>query len=166
MSVSLKFGLGQRDSRSFIHHFLKCTSGLQADLHRSRSHLGVTAYSRQKQKRKGNCKMGGSQCRNRGIYEVSADDKVERWSPLEALGCHREPEDDGRLRRIKPNTYVGPTLNLSIFHLGNRALSTYMQPSGSTRARILCQIAGSSRIATIPKTRLHQLKTISAEGDL
>ena len=69
---------------------------------------------------------------------------------------------------IKPNTVVGPILYLSMLHLdenSGHALWTHM-PSGSTRARILCKIAGSPRIATIQKTTQEQLKTISAEGYL
>ena len=47
-----------------------------------------------------------------------------------------------------------------------RAPQTHMKPSGLTLARILCRIAGSFRMVPILKTRLHQLKTISAEGHL
>ena len=70
---------------------------------------------------------------------------------------------NGFFRRTRPNTVIGPVMEPSIFHVWWKTMALTCKYRTLKTPR---RIAGSFEIVTIPKTRGHQLQTISAEGDL
>ena len=58
---------------------------------------------------------------------------------------------------------IGPVIEPSIFHVWWKTMALTCKYRTLKTPR---RIAGSFEIVTIPKTRVHQLQTISAEGDL
>ena len=66
-------------------------------------------------------------------------------------------------RRTRPNAVIGPVIEPSIFHVCWKTMTLTCKYRTLKTPR---SIAGSFEIVTIPKTRVHQLQTISGEGDL